>query len=91
MGHVLSSRSTLIPPTDRLNRYPIGPVDSEKLREILSILFSEQEAFVAFCVQPDKKAAEYFHSTTGCGGRIISLRTASFVSHWVLVSSAYLI
>src|SRR5210317_2266479 len=47
MGHLLSSKSSLIPLIDRLNRYPIGLVDSEKLREILTILFSEQEAFIA--------------------------------------------
>ena len=47
MGHLLSSKSSLVPLIDRLNRYPIGLVDSEKLREILSILFSEDEAFIA--------------------------------------------
>ncbi len=47
MGHLLSSKSSLVPLIDRLNRYPIGLVDSDKLREILSILFSEQEAFIA--------------------------------------------
>jgi len=47
MGHLLGSKSSLIPLIDRLNRYPIGLVDSEKLREILAILFSEQEALVA--------------------------------------------
>ncbi len=47
MGHILSSKSSLIPLIDRLNRYPIGLVDSEKLRQILAILFSEQEAYVA--------------------------------------------
>jgi NAD-dependent dihydropyrimidine dehydrogenase PreA subunit len=47
MGHLLSSKSSLIPLIDRLNRYPIGLVDSEKLREILTILFTEQEAFIA--------------------------------------------
>ncbi len=39
MGHLLSTKSSLVPLIDRLNRYPIGLVDSEKLREILSILF----------------------------------------------------
>ena len=47
MGHLLSDKSSLIPLIDRLNRYPIGLVDSAKLREILSLLFSEEEAFVA--------------------------------------------
>ena len=47
MGHLLSDKSSLIPLIDRLNRYPIGLVDSAKLREILSLLSSEEEAFVA--------------------------------------------
>ncbi len=47
MGHLLSTKSSLVPLIDRLNRYPVGLVDSEKLREILSILFSEEEAFIA--------------------------------------------
>ena len=47
MGHLLSSKSSLVPLIDRLNRYPIGLVDSAKLREILALLFDEREAFVA--------------------------------------------
>jgi NAD-dependent dihydropyrimidine dehydrogenase PreA subunit len=47
MGHLLSAKSSLVPLIDRLNRYPIGLVDSAKLREILSLLFDEREAFVA--------------------------------------------
>jgi hypothetical protein len=47
MGHLLGTKSSLIPLIDRLNRYPIGLVDSDKLRTILALLFTEQEAFVA--------------------------------------------
>ena len=47
MGHLLSDKSSLVPLIDRLNRYPIGLVDSAKLREILTLLFDEREAFVA--------------------------------------------
>ncbi|WP_295432710.1 4Fe-4S dicluster domain-containing protein [uncultured Thiodictyon sp.] len=47
MGHLLSAKSSLVPLIDRLNRYPIGLVDSAKLREILALLFTEREAFVA--------------------------------------------
>jgi len=47
MGHHLGSKSSLVPLIDRLNKYPVGLPDSEKLREILSLLFAEQEAFVA--------------------------------------------
>ena len=47
MGHHVGSKSSIVPLIDRLNRYPIGLVDSEKLREILSLLFEEREAYVA--------------------------------------------
>ncbi|MBN2333757.1 MAG: 4Fe-4S dicluster domain-containing protein [Deltaproteobacteria bacterium] len=47
MGHHLDAKSNLVPLIDRLNKYPIGLVDSEKLRKILSFLFTEQEAIIA--------------------------------------------
>lgn len=47
MGHLVSGKSHLVPLIDRLNRYPIGLVDNEKLREILALLFSEEEALIA--------------------------------------------
>jgi len=47
MGHHVGSKSSLVPLIDRLNKYPVGLPDSEKLREILSLLFTEREAFVA--------------------------------------------
>jgi NAD-dependent dihydropyrimidine dehydrogenase PreA subunit len=47
MGHLLSTKSSLVPLIDRLNRHPIGLVDNDKLREILSLLFDEREALVA--------------------------------------------
>lgn len=46
MGHISYSKSYLVPLIDRLNKYPIGLVDNEILREILSLLFSEEEAYV---------------------------------------------
>lgn len=47
MGHQLGSKSNLVPLIDRLNRYPVGLVDNELLRRILTMLFSEEEAAVA--------------------------------------------
>lgn len=47
MGHHLEGKSSIVPLVDRLNRYPIGLPDSDTLRQILEILFSEEEAFVA--------------------------------------------
>ena len=47
MGHLLGSKSSLVPLIDRLNRYPVGLVDSPRLREILGLLFDPREAEVA--------------------------------------------
>ena len=47
MGHHINDKSSIVPLIDRLNRYPIGLPDSEKLRQILAILFAEDEAYVA--------------------------------------------
>ena len=47
MGHHSDTRDNIVPLIDRLNRYPIGLPDSNQLRQILAILFSEDEAFVA--------------------------------------------
>lgn len=47
MGHHQDAKNSIVPLIDRLNRYPIGLPDSETLRQILAILFSEEEAYVA--------------------------------------------
>ncbi len=47
MGHHIGSKSSIVPLIDRLNKYPVGLVDSAKLRQILSLLFEEKEAYVA--------------------------------------------
>jgi ferredoxin len=47
MGHHGTSKSSILPLIDRLNKYPIGLVDNAKLRQILALLFSEEESFVA--------------------------------------------
>ena len=46
MGHH-GAKDNLVPLIDRLNRYPIGLFDNDKLRRILVYLFSEEEAYVA--------------------------------------------
>ena len=47
MGHIANAKNSLVPLIDRINKYPIGLVDNEKRRQILAILFSEEEAYVA--------------------------------------------
>ncbi len=46
MGHH-GAKENLVPLIDRLNQYPIGLFDNEKLRQILAHLFSDEEAYVA--------------------------------------------
>lgn len=47
MGHHAEGREDIVPLIDRLNKYPIGLPDSDTLRRILAILFSEEEAYIA--------------------------------------------
>lgn len=47
MGHHGEGKSNIVPLIDRLNKYPIGLPDTDKLRKILAILFSEDDAFIA--------------------------------------------
>ena len=49
MGHHLDGKNTIVPLIDRLNKYPIGLFDNDKLRRILELLFTKEEAFVASC------------------------------------------
>ena len=65
MGHLISSKSHLIPLIDRLNRYPVGLVDNEKLREILALLFSEEEAYIASCFPLEESTCEELAVLTG--------------------------
>lgn len=44
MGHHTTSKSSIAPLIDRLNKYPIGLIENEELRQILAILFSNEEA-----------------------------------------------
>ncbi len=46
MGHHLDGKSSIVPLIDRLNKYPIGLPDTEKLRQILSIVFTEDDAYI---------------------------------------------
>ena len=64
MGHLISGKSHLVPLIDRLNRYPVGLVDNEKLREILALLFSEEEAFIASCFPLSETTSEELAART---------------------------
>jgi hypothetical protein len=65
MGHHLGTKDSLVPLIDRLNRYPIGLVDSETLREILGLLFDPREAFVASRFPLEEATLEELVQATG--------------------------
>ena len=65
MGHLISGKAHLVPLIDRLNRYPIGLVDNEKLREILALLFSEEEASLAARFPLSEATADELSTITG--------------------------
>ncbi|MDF1580650.1 MAG: 4Fe-4S binding protein [Desulfuromonadales bacterium] len=65
MGHHLGSKDSIVPLIDRLNKYPVGLVDNEKLREILALLFDEQEAFIASCFPLEEATLQELVRATG--------------------------
>ncbi len=66
MGHHTTSKSSIVPLIDRLNKYPIGLVDNDKLRQILAILFSEEEAHIASCFPLHEATLDELTKRTGC-------------------------
>ena len=72
MGHHQDAKDSIVPLIDRLNRYPIGLPDSDKLRQILAILFSEDEAYVASRFPLQEATIKELARATGWGGSGLS-------------------
>lgn len=89
MGHLLSTKSSLIPLIDRLNRYPVGLVDSGKLREILSILFSEDEAYIASRFPLQEATLEELAEATGIDGPALREHLESMASKGLVMDLPY--
>lgn len=68
MGHHQDSKNSIVPLIDRLNRYPIGLPDSETLRQILAILFSAEEAYVASRFPLQEASLKELSRATGWAG-----------------------
>ena len=68
MGHHTLDKSSLAPLIDRLNKYPIGLVDNDKLRQILSLLFGQDEAYVASRFPLEEATLEELEKATGMAG-----------------------
>ena len=71
MGHHLGSKSSIVPLIDRLNKNPVGLVDSEKLRQILALLFNEEEAFIASKFPLEEATIDELASKTGVAEAIL--------------------
>ena len=69
MGHHVGSKNSIVPLIDRLNKYPVGLPDSEKLREILSLLFAENEAFIASRFPLEEATLEELTKATAIPGK----------------------
>jgi len=65
MGHHLDGKDSIVPLIDRLNKYPVGLPDNNKLRQILAILFSEEEAFIASRFPLEEATIKELVRTTG--------------------------
>lgn len=89
MGHLLSSKSSLVPLIDRLNRYPIGLVDSEKLREILAILFSEDEALIASKFPLQETTLEELVDLTGLKALVLHGHLESMANKGLVMDLPY--
>jgi ferredoxin len=79
----------LVPLIDRLNRYPIGLVDSEKLRAILGVLFTEEEAFVASRFPLHEATEDELCRATGLGPERLRMLLESMANKGLVMDLPY--
>ena len=89
MGHLISSKSHLVPLIDRLNRYPVGLVDNEKLREILALLFSEEEAMIASCFPLAETTREELVTLTGITADVLQPKLEQMADKGLVMDLPY--
>jgi NAD-dependent dihydropyrimidine dehydrogenase PreA subunit len=89
MGHLSSSKASLVPLIDRLNRYPIGLVDSAKLRDILALLFEEREAFVGSCFPLHEATLAELAELTGIATPALAPILESMADKGLVMDMAY--
>ena len=87
MGHLISGKSHLVPLIDRLNRYPVGLVDNEKLRKILALLFSEEEAYIASCFPLAETTCEELATLTGIENEELRLKLEQMATKGLVVDT----
>lgn len=89
MGHHLEGKSSIVPLIDRLNRYPIGLPDSDKLRQILSFLFREDEAYVASRFPLQEATLKELERATGWNGERLLPVLESMANKGLIMDMVY--
>ena len=89
MGHHLDRKSSIVPLIDRLNRYPIGLPDSDKLRRILAILFSEEEAYVASRFPLEEATLPELARATGRQAEMLAQTLEQMADKGLIIDSTY--
>ena len=89
MGHHLDGKSSIVPLIDRLNKYPIGLPDSDKLREILAIVFTKDEAYIASRFPLTEATLKELVRATGWESEKLSVRLDEMANKGLIFESKY--
>lgn len=89
MGHHLDGKSSIVPLIDRLNKYPIGLPDSDLLRRILEIVFSEDEAYIASRFPLTEATLKELVRTTGWESGKLSVKLDEMAEKGLVFESKY--
>ena len=89
MGHHLDSKNSIVPLIDRLNKYPIGLADNDKLRQILAILFSEDEAFIASRFPLEEATLEELVRATGWTNERLKVKLDEMADKGLVMDMTY--
>ncbi len=89
MGHIANAKNSLVPLIDRINKYPIGLVDNEKLRQILAILFTEEEAFVASKFPLEEATLDELCKLTGKPNEVLAPILENLANKGIIMDMPY--
>lgn len=89
MGHHLDGKSSIVPLIDRLNKYPIGLPDSDTLRRILAIIFTEDEAYIASRFPLTEATLKELVSSTGWESEKLATKLDEMADKGLVFESKY--
>lgn len=89
MGHHLDGKNNIVPLIDRLNKYPIGLPDNDKLRQILAILFTEEEAYVASRFPLTEATLRELQRATGWEAERLTVKLEEMANKGLVMDTMY--